>query len=346
MGKRAFIDKVEIIVVAGMGGAGMASFLRMRGQPKGGPNGGDGGEGGSVYVLADNSINTLLEFKYRRLIEAGNGSRGGTQDRSGSRGDDVELHVPIGTLIFDAETGGKHCELVTDGERVLLAKGGNGGWGNSRFKTSTNRAPRQIGSGEKGEKREFRMELRVMADIGLVGLPNAGKSALLKAMSAAQPKVADYPFTTLKPHLGVVCSKDYSTAVMADIPGLIEGAADGAGLGNHFLMHISRTRVLFHVVDIAKPGGGEIAFQGYQMILSELTKASNASNGLLEKPHWLILNKSDLLEEDGGKAVVSFFRKHIDPDIPLFLVSAKTGNGLDELKNCISRHISNESTSH
>src|SRR5690606_28969915 len=246
-----FIDEAKIEVHAGKGGDGAATFRREKYVPRGGPDGGDGGRGGSVWARADRNLNTLIDYRYERIHRAENGARGMGSDCNGRAGRDIELRVPVGTLVRDAATGELIADLARDGERALLARGGRGGLGNTHFKSSVNRAPRQFTPGEPGESRQLVLELKVLADVGLLGLPNAGKSTFMRAVSSARPKVADYPFTTLNPSLGVVRVGDESSFVLADIPGLIEGAAEGAGLGHQFLRHLSRTRLLLHLVDIA-----------------------------------------------------------------------------------------------
>jgi GTP-binding protein len=246
-----FIDEARIEVHAGKGGDGSAAFRREKYVPRGGPSGGDGGRGGSVWAVADRNLNTLIDYRYARLHRAGDGAAGGGSDKYGRAGGDIELRVPLGTVLRDAESGEPVADLARDGERALLARGGQGGLGNLHFKSSTNRAPRQFTRGLPGESRKLALELRVLADVGLLGLPNAGKSTLVRAISSARPKVADYPFTTLDPSLGVVRVAPEASFVIADIPGLIEGAAEGAGLGHQFLRHLSRTRLLLHLVDIA-----------------------------------------------------------------------------------------------
>ena len=257
-----FVDEARIEVTAGKGGDGCASFRREKFIPKGGPDGGDGGRGGSVWVRADRNLNTLIDFRYARLHRAGNGESGRGADCYGAGGKDIELRVPVGTVIFDDETGDELADLAHDGERALLAAGGRGGLGNLHFKSSTNRAPRQFTKGEPGEHRTLRLELRVLADVGLLGLPNAGKSTFIRAVSNARPKVADYPFTTLHPHLGVVRVGPERSFVLADVPGLIEGAAEGAGLGHQFLRHLSRSGLLLHFVDCVGPEGTADPVQG------------------------------------------------------------------------------------
>ncbi len=247
-----FIDEAKIEVIAGDGGNGSASFRREKYVPRGGPDGGDGGHGGSIYAVADRNINTLIDYRYARIHRAKRGENGRGADQYGRGADDIHLRMPVGTVITDADTGELIADLATDGQQAMIAKGGKGGLGNLHFKSSTNRAPRQFTLGEEGERRQLNLELKVLADVGLLGMPNAGKSTFIRAVSAARPKVADYPFTTLAPNLGVVRTDANRSFVIADIPGLIEGAADGAGLGHRFLRHLQRTRLLLHIVDLAQ----------------------------------------------------------------------------------------------
>src|SRR5499433_3437106 len=283
-----FIDEALIEVHAGKGGDGVASFRREKYVPKGGPDGGDGGRGGSVYAVADRNINTLVEYRFARIHRAKGGESGHGSDRYGKGAPDVVLPMPVGTVITDAETGTPIADLARHEERALIAKGGRGGLGNLHFKSSTNRAPRQFTTGEPGESRRLKLELRVLADVGLLGMPNAGKSTLISAVSAARPKIADYPFTTLHPNLGVVDVGQHRSFVMADIPGLIEGAAEGAGLGIRFLRHLQRTRLLLHLVDIAPLDPDADPVRDARAIVGELKKFSRE---LATKPRWLVLNK-------------------------------------------------------
>ena len=286
-----FIDEVDIDVIAGNGGNGSASFRREKYVPRGGPDGGDGGRGGSIIAVADRNINTLIEYRYARIHRAKHGENGHGADKYGRGAEDIVLRVPVGTVITDADTGELIADLASDLQQVRVAKGGAGGLGNIHFKSSTNRAPRQTTPGEEGEQRRLHLELRVLADVGLLGMPNAGKSTLIRAISAARPKVADYPFTTLAPNLGVVRVDDRRSFVVADIPGLIEGAADGAGLGHQFLRHLQRTRMLLHIVDIAPFDPDADPVRDARAIVAELARYDAA---LLEKPRWLVLNKIDL----------------------------------------------------
>lgn len=320
-----FIDEAKIYVAAGDGGNGVVSFRREKYEPEGGPNGGDGGRGGSVYVVADRNLNTLIEFRYTRKFLAQRGENGGSSDCYGASGKDITLHVPVGTVISDENAQSIVADLDHDGKKVLIAKGGRGGLGNIHFKSSTNRAPRQCTPGERGEERDLRLELRVLADVGLLGLPNAGKSTLIRAVSAARPKVADYPFTTMHPNLGVVRSSENKSFVIADIPGLIEGAAEGAGLGIRFLKHLARTRVLLHIVDLAPPDPEADPVADARAIVGELEKYSPE---LAAKPRWLVLNKLDLIPEDlRDELVADFLERYAPGDTPVFRISAISGDG-------------------
>ncbi len=320
-----FIDEAKIFVAAGSGGNGMVSFRREKYEPEGGPNGGDGGKGGNVHALADRNINTLIEYRYTRKFLAQRGENGKSSDCYGRGGDDIVMHVPVGTVITDVNTGAVVADLDVDGKKVLLARGGKGGLGNIHFKSSTNRSPRQSTPGEPGEERELRLELRVLADVGLLGLPNAGKSTFIRAVSAARPKVADYPFTTMHPNLGVVRVDDNHSFVIADIPGLIEGAAEGAGLGIRFLKHLARTRVLLHIVDLAPPDPEADPVRDAAAIVRELEKYSPELAG---RPRWLILNKLDLIPEDERQSRVdAFLAAYDNGTAPCFCVSAINGEG-------------------
>lgn len=323
-----FIDEAKILVIAGKGGNGVASFRREKYIPMGGPDGGDGGRGGSIYVVADRNINTLIDYRYTRKFLAQNGESGRGADCYGKGGEDITLRMPVGTVISDSITGDVLADLDKDGKTVLLAQGGNGGLGNIHFKSSTNRAPRQCTKGELGEEKELKLELKVLADVGLLGLPNAGKSTFIRAVSAARPKVADYPFTTLHPNLGVVRVDDNKSFVIADIPGVIEGAADGAGLGIRFLKHLARTRVLLHIVDIAPMDPDADPVADAKAIVGELEKYSP---DLAAKPRWLILNKLDLFPEEERQAqaeqFLSAYRAATGFDGPAFPIAAISGEG-------------------
>ena len=323
-----FVDEAVIDVHAGDGGNGAVSFRREKYVPRGGPDGGDGGRGGSVVLVADRNINTLIEYRYARIHRAQRGENGRGADQFGKGGDDVVLRVPVGTIVFDADSGEAIADLAHDGERALVARGGRGGLGNLHFKSSTNRAPRQSTPGEKGESRRLRLELRVLADVGLLGLPNAGKSTLIRAISAARPKVADYPFTTLAPNLGVVRTDENRSFVVADIPGLIEGAAEGAGLGHQFLRHLQRTRLLLHVVDVAPFDPDADPVRDARAIAAELAKFDPA---LHAKPRWLVLNKTDLLPPDERAARATALVKSLRWKGPVFAVAAISGEGCREL---------------
>ncbi len=329
-----FIDESKIEVIAGNGGNGSASFRREKYIAKGGPDGGDGGNGGSVYALADRNINTLIDYRYARIHRAKNGEPGRGSDCYGKGADDIVLRMPVGTVITDIETGAVIADLTHDGETALLAKGGKGGLGNLHFKSSTNRAPRQCTPGEPGERRELQLELKVLADVGLLGMPNAGKSTFIRSVSAARPKVADYPFTTLHPNLGVVRVSNEKSFVIADIPGLIEGAAEGAGLGHQFLRHLARTRLLLHLVDIAPLHEGVDPVHEARAILNELQKYDEE---LYQKPRWLVLNKLDLLEDKDAK--VQAFLEAFGADTRWFAISAINGDGCKELTYAIMEHL-------
>lgn len=323
-----FVDEALIEVFAGDGGDGAVSFRREKYVPRGGPSGGDGGRGGSIWVVADRNINTLIDFRFARLFRAQRGESGRGADQYGRGGEDIVLRVPVGTAISDADSGEALADLASDGARTLVARGGKGGLGNLHFKSSTNRAPRQFTPGEKGEYRRLRLELRVLADVGLFGQPNAGKSTLIRAISAARPKVADYPFTTLQPHLGVVRTDHERSFVVADIPGLIEGAADGAGLGHRFLRHLQRTRLLLHVVDLAPLDPQADPVRDARAIAGELRQYDEA---LYAKPRWLVLNKLDLIPKVRREAKVRAFARALRWEGPVFGVAAISGEGCQAL---------------
>src|SRR3954467_12141892 len=320
-----FIDEAKIEVHAGKGGDGMAHFRREKYIRRGGPDGGDGGRGGSVWARADRNINTLIDYRFARIHRADNGKRGGASDCNGASAEDVELRMPVGTLIKDEETGHLVADLAKDGERALLARGGQGGLGNVHFKSSVNRAPRQFTRGEPGESRRLALELRVLADVGLLGLPNAGKSTFIRAVSSARPKVADYPFTTLNPSLGVVRVGEASF-VIADIPGLIEGASEGAGLGHQFLRHLARTRLLLHIVDLT----GEDPAHDTRVIAAELEKYEDT---LYRKPRWLVFNKADAA--DDADARIKKILGQLRWKRPWFKVSAISGEGTSAVMKAI-----------
>ena len=329
-----FVDEARLRVQAGNGGRGSASFRREKFVPLGGPDGGDGGDGGSVYLRAASGINTLADFRIERTFKAGHGEPGGANDCSGRSGADLYVPVPLGTVVREADTHEEIGDLTHDGEVLLVARGGKGGWGNQRFKSSTNRAPRQFGPGLPGERRSLDLELKVIADVGLLGLPNAGKSTLIRAVSAARPKVADYPFTTLHPNLGVVQVGPHRSFVMADIPGLIEGAAEGAGLGIRFLRHLQRTRLLLHLVDIAPLDPQADPVRDGRAIVRELKKFSRE---LSAKPRWLVLNKRDLLPPQEAERRARAIARALRYSGPQFLISAATGEGTKALCEAVMR---------
>ncbi|MDL1866050.1 GTPase ObgE [Betaproteobacteria bacterium PRO4] len=331
-----FIDEVKIQVYAGDGGNGVASFRREKFIPRGGPNGGDGGRGGSIYALADHNLNTLIDYRFTPVFRAKRGENGRGSDCYGKGAEDIVLRMPVGTIITNHLTGEFIADLEQDQQKILLAKGGNGGLGNLHFKSSTNRAPRQFTHGEPGEQFELRLELRVLADVGLLGLPNAGKSTLIRAVSAARPKVADYPFTTLYPNLGVVRVDAGRSFVMADIPGLIEGAAEGAGLGHRFLKHLSRTRLLLHVIDVAPFDANIDLVHSAKSLVEELRKFDET---LYRKPRWLVFNKVDMLPEEEQEAVCARLLQAMDWQGRWFAISALTGKGCQPLVYAIMEYL-------
>ncbi len=322
-----FVDEVNITVKAGNGGNGCVSFRREKYIPKGGPDGGDGGDGGSVWLVADSELNTLVDFRYQRHYKAERGEDGMGRQRTGKGGADNEIPVPVGTVISDINTDELLGDLTRPDQRLKVAQGGFHGLGNLRYKSSTNRAPRQVKPGTPGEERELHLELKLLADVGLLGLPNAGKSTLITAVSAARPKVADYPFTTLYPNLGVVRIETHRSFVIADIPGLIEGAADGAGLGIRFLKHLARTRLLLHLVDLAPPDGVD-PVDSVKAIAAELDKFSP---DLASRERWLVLNKADLLPADEAEALAADIVTRLGWEGPAFTVSAVEHRGTDVL---------------
>jgi GTP-binding protein len=323
-----FVDEAVIKVQAGHGGRGAVSFRREKFVPFGGPDGGDGGKGADVYLVGQEGINTLADFRFHRSFRAQDGEPGSSRECTGAGGEDLVIPVPIGTVVIDVETEEQLGDITAAGQRLLVAKGGKGGWGNTRFKSSTNRAPRKAMPGLPGEKRELRLELKVMADVGLLGLPNAGKSTLIRAVSAARPKVADYPFTTLHPNLGVVSVGPLRSFVMADIPGLIEGAAEGAGLGIRFLKHLQRTRILLHLVDIVPPDPQADPVKDARAIVRELEKFSPE---LASKERWLVLNKVDLLPpEDAEKRCKDIVRR-LKWKGPVYRISGLARQGTERL---------------
>jgi len=325
-----FVDEATIEVIAGKGGNGVASFRREKFIPKGGPDGGDGGRGGSIIAVADRNINTLIDYRYARLHRARNGENGRGSDQYGAAAADIVLRVPVGTIIHDADTGEQLFDLNRHEQRVVLAEGGQGGMGNLHFKSSTNRAPRQWTPGKEGEQRRLRMELKVLADVGLLGMPNAGKSTLISRISNAKPKIADYPFTTLHPNLGVVRTSAARSFVVADIPGLIEGASEGAGLGHQFLRHLARTRVLLHLVDVAAPDPDSDpipqAVENARAIVEELRRYDPE---LAAKPRWLVLNKLDMVPDP--QATKTRICEALGWDGPVFAISALSGDGTQDL---------------
>jgi GTPase len=331
-----FVDEARIEVAGGRGGNGCASFRRERFIPKGGPDGGDGGRGGSVWGVADRNLNTLIEYRYQRKHPAGNGEHGRGADCFGAGGNDIELPMPVGTVVYDDETGEVIADLAEHGQRALLAAGGAGGLGNLHFKSSVNRAPRQCTPGNPGQAHRLRLELKVLADVGLLGAPNAGKSTLLAAVSNARPKIADYPFTTMFPHLGVVRQEQGKGFVIADLPGLIEGAAEGAGLGHRFLRHISRTRLLLHVIDIAPFDTDVDPVTQARQIAAELRKYDPK---LQRRPRWYVLNKMDLVASPERAALVADLRRRLRTKAPMFAISAVTGEGCRDLMWAVQRFL-------
>ena len=331
-----FVDEAYIDIAAGDGGNGCVSFRHEKYKEFGGPNGGDGGRGGHVFAVADPNLNTLVDFRYSRRHEAKRGQHGMGSDMFGAMGDDITLKMPVGTIITDAETGEVLYELLQPGEVLMIAKGGDGGFGNMRFKSAINRAPRQKTPGWPGEKKELKLELKVLADVGLLGMPNAGKSTLIAAISNARPKIADYPFTTLHPNLGVVRVGPEQSFVVADVPGLIEGASDGAGLGHLFLRHLQRTRLLLHMIDFAPFDETVDPVAQAKAIVGELKKYDKA---LYDKPRWLVLNKLDMVPVEEREARVKDFIKRFKYKGPVFEISALTREGCETLIKTIFQHI-------
>jgi GTPase len=331
-----FIDEAEVRVEAGAGGRGCVSFRREKFVPRGGPDGGDGGDGGSVYLVAREGVNTLADFRVKRRFRAESGRGGSGKDMAGAAGADLYVEVAKGTEVHDLDTGEKLGDLTRDGDQLLVAKGGQGGRGNARFKTSVNRAPRQFDVGEPGETRRLKLALKLLADVGLLGAPNAGKSTLTRALSAARPKVADYPFTTLHPQLGVVRVDTDRSFVIADIPGLIEGAAQGAGLGIQFLKHLERTRLLLHIVDAcAELSGGDVVAT-YRAVEGELGQYSDA---LADRPRWLVLNKLDLLPAGERKKRTAAIVKKLKWKGPVYGISALTTDGTKRLAQDVMSYL-------
>ena len=329
-----FVDEASIRVEAGDGGAGCLSFRREKYIAKGGPDGGDGGDGGSIYLVGDSSLNTLVDFQFQPRIRAQKGEHGKGKDCTGAKGESVYVKVPLGTSVFDDENDEYLGDVNLEGESMLLAQGGFHGLGNVRFKSSTNRAPRQTTQGSEGDVKNLRLELKLIADVGLLGLPNAGKSTLIRSVSAARPKVADYPFTTLVPNLGVVKVGDESF-VIADIPGLIEGAAEGTGLGVQFLKHLSRTRLLLHMVELL-PADGSDPEENYKVIENEVAKYSE---GIAEKDRWLVFSKLDIMSEDQVDEIVARVVQSANYTGPVFKISAHAHKGTDALCNAIQKYI-------
>jgi GTPase len=337
-----FVDEATLRAQAGNGGRGSASFRREKFVPFGGPDGGDGGQGGSVWLRSMEGINTLVDFRIQRIFKAKSGEGGSGNGCTGRSGEDLYVPVPVGTQVRDAETNESLGDLALAGQELKVAQGGKGGWGNTRYKSSTNRAPRQFGPGLPGEKRTLALELKVIADVGLLGLPNAGKSTLIRAVSAARPRVADYPFTTLYPNLGVVTCGQHRSFVMADIPGLIEGAADGAGLGIRFLKHLQRTRVLLHLIDLLPPDPEADPVRDARAIVGELKKFDKA---LATKPRWLVINKRDLLPDEEAERRAADITRRLRYRGPVFLISAATGRGTRELAEAVMQFLETQSHS-
>lgn len=331
-----FVDEASIDIAAGDGGNGCASFRHEKYKEFGGPDGGDGGRGGHVYAIADPNLNTLVDYRYTRRFEAQRGQHGMGSDMYGAKGSDVELRMPVGTVITDAETGQVLHEMLTPGERIIVAKGGDGGFGNLHYKSSTNRSPRQKTPGWSGERKSLKLELKVLADVGLLGMPNAGKSTLIAAVSNARPKIADYPFTTLYPNLGVVRVAPEKSFVIADVPGLIEGASEGAGLGHQFLRHLQRTRLLLHLVDMAPFDDAIDPVAQAKAIIQELKKYDQT---LYEKPRWLVLNKLDMVPAEERAARVADFVKRMKFKGQVFQISALTREGTQELMLQVYEHV-------
>ena len=330
-----FIDEVTIDVKAGDGGNGLASFRRLKNIPKGGPDGGDGGHGGSIIFRAVNNLNTLSKFRFQRKFEAENGKRGGSQNKTGSDGKDSIIEVPCGTLLYDLQTENTLIDLVKDQDEFLVCKGGKGGFGNLRYKSSTNRSPAKFTEGKLGESLSLRLELRLLADIGLLGKPNAGKSSLVRAVSSAKPKVADYAFTTLHPSLGVVDYSENSSFVISDIPGLIAGASEGVGLGIQFLKHLSRTKVIVQIVDVYEKGPNEIIEE-----IKELSREiTNFDPMLINKVKWLALNKIDLISTDKLEELKSVLENQYKDNLNIYCISAAKKEGTQQLMRDIGEFM-------
>ena len=330
-----FIDEVSIEAIAGNGGNGVASFRRLKNIPKGGPDGGDGGDGGNVIIRAANNLNTLSKFRYQRKFEAKNGKRGGSNNKTGSDGEDLIIDVPCGTLLYDLDTDTLIKDLVNDQDEITICKGGKGGFGNLRYKSSTNRSPTKFTEGKDGEFLSLKLELRLLADIGLLGMPNAGKSSLVRAVSSARPKVADYPFTTLHPSLGVVDYSDNSSFVISDIPGLIAGASSGVGLGIQFLKHLSRTKVIVQMVDIYEKSSLEII----QEVKELLVEIKNFDKKLTKRIKWLVLNKKDLVDRGKLEILKTDLQKHFKDEFYIYCISAAKKEGTQTLMRDIGEYM-------
>jgi GTPase len=340
----SFVDEVDIHVEAGHGGRGAMSFRREKFVPRGGPDGGDGGHGGSIYVVAAANLNTLLNYRFQKTFSAGNGANGEGSKRTGRKGEDIELAVPVGTVVYertDDDSLGEVADLTEDGQRILIAKGGLGGLGNAQFATSTNRAPRKAQPGLPGDEKDLRLHLKLLADVGLVGFPNAGKSTLISRISAARPKIADYPFTTLVPNLGVVGLSGDRSFVVADVPGLIEGAHEGHGLGHRFLSHLERTKVLVHLIDVSSMSGRD-PVEDFEIIQRELALFPGrdaTGERLMDKPQLVTANKIDALDEpERLERLMDHLRER---GIPLYAVSAATGQGLEALLEAMWKEVAN-----
>ena len=330
-----FIDEVSIEAIAGNGGNGVASFRRLKNIPKGGPDGGDGGDGGNVIIRAVNNLNTLSKFRYQRKFEAKNGKRGGSNNKTGSDGEDLIIDVPCGTLLYDLDTDTLIKDLVNNQDEITICKGGKGGFGNLRYKSSTNRSPTKFTEGKDGEFLSLKLELRLLADIGLLGMPNAGKSSLVRAVSSARPKVADYPFTTLHPSLGVVDYSDNSSFVISDIPGLIAGASSGVGLGIQFLKHLSRTKVIVQMVDIYEKSSLEII----QEVKELLVEIKNFDKKLTKRIKWLVLNKKDLVDRGKLEILKTDLQKHFKDEFYIYCISAAKKEGTQNLMRDIGEYM-------
>mgnify|MGYP001816465028 FL=1 len=333
-----FIDEANIFVKAGNGGNGIVSFRREKYIPMGGPDGGDGGDGGSIYVVGSKDLNTLSDFRHTRRFVAKRGANGQGKNCTGARGEDVIIEVPLGTVITTQDQGELIADVSTESEPVLIARGGFHGLGNTRYKSSTNRTPRQCTKGSAGEQFDLKLELKVIADVGLLGMPNAGKSTFIRAVSAARPKVADYPFTTLHPNLGVVSVGTHRSFVVADIPGLIEGAAEGVGLGIQFLKHLQRTRLLLHIIDVMPEPQADSAVESANKILRELQRYDEA---LYHKPRWLVLNKLDLLPDDESDSLCDEITSGLEWSGPVYAISAINREGVDQLCHDIMSFLEN-----